>query len=114
MLQTMRRHDGIGLAAPQVGKVLRLFVVDVEWTRAKAVPKGYVFFNPELELGPDRVEAEEGCLSLPGEVAWVERSSTVRVSALGLDGKAFTLTAEGLFARAIQHENDHLEGRLIA
>lgn len=113
MLYTMRRADGIGLAAPQVGKLLRVFVVDIEWVRPKSAPKGLVFFNPSLELGRGASYAVEGCLSFPGAQVEVERAPSVRVTALGLDGKEFALDAEGLLARAIQHEADHLDGKTI-
>lgn len=114
MLRVMRTHDGIGLASPQVGKILRLFVVDIEWSRKKSAPKGYAFFNPVLSTSGPTVLFDEGCLSMPGVRIPVERPAYVQVEALGLDGRFFKLDAEGLLSRVIQHEYDHLDGVLIA
>jgi peptide deformylase len=113
MLRTMRRNQGIGLAAPQVGQTIRLFVVDLDYAETGKTAGGLVFINPELTLGLERETREEGCLSLPGTFPLVERTLTVHVSALNADGKPFELQAHGLMARCIQHEYDHLDGKVI-
>lgn len=108
MFDAMRRGHGIGLAAPQVGISKRLFVVDIEGDKKR------VFINPEILMtSPDLVDYEEGCLSFPGLYFGVQRSSVVSVQAFDEKGKAFTLEADGLLARVILHEYDHLEGKLF-
>jgi peptide deformylase len=105
MLDTMRAGKGIGLAAPQVGIPRRLFVVQI----AGDVPR--VFFNPKIvQQSVEIVKFEEGCMSLPGIYADVSRPAAIRVHAWNEKGKAFTLEADGLLARVIQHEYDHLRG----
>lgn len=105
MLETMLGAKGIGLAAPQVGVSRRLFVVQV----AEDIPR--VFINPEIvEESPDKMKYEEGCLSLPGIYADVNRPDAIRVKAWNEKGKPFTLDADGLLGRVIQHELDHLNG----
>lgn len=109
MFETMIDADGVGLAAPQVGVSLRFFVVD---TRREG--ERLAFFNPEIvETSDDSVPYEEGCLSVPGLYHDVMRPSRVTVHAQDINGKGFTLQASGLLARVIQHEYDHLEGRLF-
>jgi len=112
MLLTMMLEGGVGLAAPQVGKLLRLFVVDVDWVRGTKHSNPLVFINPVLE-GTGKQTSEEGCLSFPGALARTERFQTIRVSFLDLDGSKQSLEAEGRLAIAIQHEADHLEGKTI-
>ena len=108
MLRTLRRAAGIGLAGPQFGVQLRLFVVQLPDDKAR------VFVNPTiLEASPDTSWQEEGCLSIPGIYAEVERPNTVRVEAWNERGKRFDLDAHGLLARVVQHEYDHLEGILF-
>jgi peptide deformylase len=105
MLHTMHAGKGIGLAAPQVGISKRLFVVQI----AGDVPR--IFFNPKIvEQSGESVKFEEGCMSLPGIYADLWRPEVVRVHAWNEKGKAFTLEADGLLARVIQHEYDHLRG----
>lgn len=108
MIDTMYEANGVGLAAPQVGILKRIFVIDVydgEGAR--------IFINPEIiETSGEQVDSE-GCLSIPGEEGEVKRPSKVSIKALDLEGKEFTLEAEGLLARAICHENDHLNGVLF-
>ena len=105
MIETMRAGKGIGLAAPQVGILKRLFVVQV----ADDIPR--VFFNPKIvQESEETTKYEEGCLSLPGIYADVVRPAAIRVHAWNEKGKPFTLDAEGLLARVIQHELDHLYG----
>jgi peptide deformylase len=108
MLSTLAEARGLGLAAVQVGELVRVFV-----TR---VPKDgiRVFINPGiLETSIEQVDFEEGCLSIPGVNADVTRPASVRIQAWNERGRPFTMTAEGLFARVIQHEFDHLNGILF-
>ncbi len=108
MLQTMHEAKGIGLAGPQVGLMERLFVVHVP----DDAPR--VFINPRLvAVSPDQGPYEEGCLSIPGVYADVKRPLEVSVEAYDQQGRFFTLDADGVLARVIQHEYDHLEGVLF-
>ncbi len=108
MFETMEEADGVGLAAPQVGVSERLFVIDVR------DGKRWVFINPEIIGTSEECETvEEGCLSIPGIFSDVTRAARVTVQAQNLQGKPFTVEADGLFARAIQHELDHLNGVLF-
>lgn len=109
MYETMIKEDGIGLAAPQVNLLIRLIVIDLgeEFERLDLV-------NPVILEASDETEsANEGCLSIPGVYAPVERSAKLKVKAQDLTGESFTIEAEGLLARAIQHELDHLNGVLF-
>ena len=108
MADTMYEADGVGLAAPQVGILQRIFVIDVFDDHGLRV-----FINPEiLEVSGSQV-GEEGCLSVPGEAAEVERPNYVKVKALNEKGEEFILEGTELLARAILHENDHLNGKLF-
>jgi len=108
MFETMSEADGVGLAAPQVGVSLRLFVINIHGVEKR------VYINPQiLETSIETETSEEGCLSIPGVWHDVQRPARVNVQAQDLEGKAFTVKAEGLLARAIQHENDHLNGTLF-
>lgn len=112
MLKTMYESRGVGLAAPQVGVSKRLIVINV----AAAPDQGeeICLANPVIEKTTrESVEAEEGCLSLPGVTGLVRRFKTVTLRGLGMDGSEKTIEAEGMLARAAQHEVDHLEGILI-
>ncbi|MBB5226827.1 peptide deformylase [Treponema ruminis] len=105
MFQTMLDADGVGLAAPQIGDSRRYFVIisDDDVRR--------VFINPQIvSTSNDLCDYDEGCLSLPGFNETIKRPSKVTVQALNENGKPFTLSADGLLARIIQHEYDHLEG----
>lgn len=105
MFETMLEADGVGLAAPQIGDSRRYFVIisDDEVRR--------VFINPQIiGTSNDLCDYDEGCLSLPGFNEKIQRPSKVTVQALNENGKPFTLEADGLLARIIQHEYDHLEG----
>ena len=110
MLETMYAAPGRGLAAPQVGRLVRMFVMDVAWTAGDPAPM--VFVNPEVELLGDRVRGAEGCLSIPGPVTEVERAAQVRVRWTALDGTAHEAAFDGFAAICIQHEYDHLDGIL--
>lgn len=107
MFETMYLAKGIGLAAPQVGRSERIAVVDVD-------DNPLVLVNPEiLESSAKTAKAEEGCLSIPDVYGDVERPGTVRVRAMDLDGKTFEVEASELFGRCLQHEIDHLDGKLF-
>ena len=111
MIETMHAAPGIGLAAPQVGEPLRVCVVDLSvGRRATDV---HVLVNPELVSMHGLQLHEEGCLSVPGIEASVVRPARVRVRALDRQGHAREIEGEGLLARALQHELDHLDGRLF-
>jgi len=110
MFETMYAAPGIGLAATQVDYHKRLVVMDVSEDKSKPL----VFINPEIIERSGELEIEEGCLSVPGVFdSPTARSEKVRVRALGRDGKPFELEAEGLLAICIQHELDHLDGKLF-
>lgn len=111
MLAAMYAAPGIGLAAPQVGEALRLVVVDLQPDER---PEPMVLVNPEVvAAGEARAVREEGCLSLPGLYADVERPAVVRVRWRDLDGARREVEAEGLLAVCLQHEIDHLDGVLF-
>jgi peptide deformylase len=108
MFTTMIRGRGIGLAAPQVGISQRFFIVQIEGDKQR------VFINPEIIGTSSELENyEEGCLSIPGAYAKLERPAAVKVQAWNERGRPFTLEADGLLARVIQHELDHLQGVLF-
>lgn len=109
MLETMYDAPGIGLAASQVDVHQRIIVVDVSENRDDP----HAFINPELTLLGGEIETEEGCLSIPGFYEPVVRAECIRVNALDRDGASFEMEAEGLLAVCIQHECDHLEGKLF-
>lgn len=112
MIETMYWADGIGLAAPQVGIGLRIFVMDTQWHQSKrAEPK--TFINPSYEpVGDAKRKEVEGCLSLPGANEKVERWERVRVSGYTVKGEWHEMEVEGLAAACVQHECDHLDGKL--
>lgn len=109
MFETMYEAPGIGLAGAQVNIHKRLFVVDV--SEDKSEP--YVFINPEFVEKRGIEEMEEGCLSFPGVYASVKRANEVVIKAQDRHGEEFELEADGLLAVCIQHENDHIEGKLF-
>lgn len=106
MFETMYAAQGIGLAAPQVGRSERMFVCDVDGAR-------YTFINPELTLTEGSDKAEEGCLSIPEVFGEVTRAASVRMKGLDVEGNPFEVDATDLLARCLQHELDHLNGRLF-
>jgi len=107
MLETMEKNNGVGLAAPQIGKSLRLCVIRLD-------DKTYVLANPKITYKSWLKDiCEEGCLSFPGKFIPIQRHKKVRVKALDEKGEEFTLKAEGLLARALQHEIDHLDGKVF-
>jgi peptide deformylase len=109
MFETMYAAPGIGLAATQVNVHKRLLVLDVSESRKEP----HVFINPEILERQGVEETEEGCLSVPGIYDKVTRADRIRVRALDRDGKTFEFDAEGLLAVCIQHEIDHLDGKLF-
>jgi peptide deformylase len=126
MVETMYEADGVGLAAPQIGVALQLAVVDVSHAPElqsyfrvdgqEAVLKEWmplVFTNPDIETGRAREESNEGCLSFPGLRYQIKRPAQITARLTLLDGRVITVETDGLLARALQHETDHLHGRLF-
>ena len=126
MIETMHEANGVGLAAQQIGQALQLTVLDVspvedrpstlklngqQTEPERAMP--LVLINPEIKLGPELESGTEGCLSFPEITGEIERATSVSVVAQNLAGKKIELEADGLLARAIQHEVDHLNGVLF-
>jgi peptide deformylase len=112
MAETMYAAPGVGLAAPQIGVSKRLFIVDVA-TNDDEPSDLRVFINPEIIALEGDTTFNEGCLSFPGIREDIDRAERVTVRALDKDGKPFELEADGLLGIAIQHENDHLDGKLM-
>ena len=109
MAHTMYAAPGVGLAATQVDAHVRVIVIDVSETRDDLK----VFVNPQLVVSTGEIEREEGCLSVPDVYEKVRRAERVTVRALDANGASFELEAEGLLAVCIQHEMDHLEGKVF-
>ncbi len=109
MLETMYDAPGVGLAATQVNVHQRLLVADV----SDAHDQPRILVNPEILTREGRCMREEGCLSVPGEFAQVERFANIRVRAQDVEGRHFEFDADGLLAVCVQHEMDHLEGKLF-
>ena len=107
MIQTLRANTGLGLAAPQVGKNLRICVIEIE-------NELFVLINPEIKsLSKEKICSEEGCLSFPNKFLEINRHKRIKVKAIDANGKKQIIRARGLLARVIQHEIDHLDGVLI-
>lgn len=109
MLETMYEAPGIGLAASQVNVHQRLIVLDVSDEKSRP----HVLINPEIVEREGEVETAEGCLSIPGFYEPVCRSELIQVNAINRDGEPFSMEAAGILAVCIQHEMDHLEGKLF-
>jgi peptide deformylase len=109
LAETMYAAPGIGLAATQVDVHLRIITIDTSETRDQLL----TLINPEIVAAEGEQECEEGCLSVPGIYDKVMRAAKVKVRALGTDGEPFEIDAEGLLAVCIQHEMDHLEGKVF-
>ena len=109
MADTMYAAPGVGLAATQVDDHRRVIVIDISETHDQL----QVFINPEILVSNGTAACEEGCLSVPGIFEKVERAERITVRALDARGQSFTLDAEGLLAVCIQHEMDHLEGKVF-
>lgn len=127
MIETMYDANGIGLAAPQVGELVRMVVIDTrpkddsgrrykyeEMSELeKSVPQPLILINPEIVKGEGKTTFDEGCLSLPGYFETVERFETVEMKAFDVNGQEFVVRTDGLLAICMQHELDHLEGTLF-
>jgi peptide deformylase len=111
MAETMYAAPGVGLAATQIGELVQIFVIDVAGDDEPSELR--VFVNPEILESEGDIVWQEGCLSFPGVQEDIERAAKVRVRAKDRSGKTFELEAEGLLAVAIQHEYDHLQGKLM-
>ena len=109
MFETMYEAPGIGLAAPQVDVAMRVIAIDLSKDRNDPL----CLVDPEIRWAEGEMEYEEGCLSVPGVYDMVKRAERVRVSATDRDGRSREIEAEGLLAACIQHEIDHLDGRLF-
>lgn len=109
MAETMYQAPGIGLAATQINEAWRIIVIDISERRNQT----YIFINPDITYREGEQGREEGCLSVPGIYETVKRANRIRVRALDRDGKSFELEAEGQLAACIQHEIDHLEGKVF-
>jgi peptide deformylase len=109
MLETMYGARGVGLAASQVDVHRRLIVLDVSDTRDQPL----ILINPEIVSAEGRVPGEEGCLSVPGIYDKLERAARIKVRALDRNGESFEMEADGMLGVCIQHEMDHLEGKLF-
>jgi peptide deformylase len=111
MIETMYKANGVGLSAPQVGVSKRIIVVDTSPRQQNQ--SLIVLINPEIINSEGEIISEEGCLSLPGFITRLQRKQKVFVKGLDKNGKEIEIEAEGLLARAFQHEIDHLEGILL-
>ena len=109
MIDVMFRNKGVGLAAPQIGVPLRLFIISLDGDRETVK----VYVNPTVTPTGDLDTLDEGCLSVPNVYTKIRRYKQCKVTATGLDGNEFTEEAQGLYARALQHENDHINGVTI-
>lgn len=114
MVDTMYAANGAGLAAIQVGAPLRIFIIEGVVAGGAEADPPLVFINPELlSVSDESQTGDEGCLSFPGIFIPVKRGMRARVRATNIEGKAFEIEGTELFARALQHEGDHLTGRLL-
>lgn len=119
MKETLLHANGLGLAGPQVGYMRRLFICIDDRNQPEEIPENYQyqvldFINPEIvEKSEEQVEMYEGCLSFPGHNGAIKRSKHVKVKAQDRNGTWFTMEADDMLARCIQHENDHLDGVTI-
>lgn len=112
MKKIMKKNNGIGLAANQVGLNLAMFIIDENLAKKENVPSIYI--NPELNFySKETKESEEGCLSIPGVWLKIKRAKKVKIKAINERGEKFKFIAKGLLAFVLQHEYDHLQGKLI-
>lgn len=111
---TMIAYQGIGIASPQIGVPLKMFLIDAIVTEGNEEAAPWAFINPEIiETGSETEKNDEGCLSFPGIYVPIERPGRAKIRAMGMDGQIFELEGQELLARALQHENDHLTGKLM-
>ena len=112
LCDTMYAYDGVGIAAVQIGEPYKMFLVDARVAGREGDP--LAFINPEIiSVSADKDKSEEGCLSFPGIYVPIERPRQARLRAMGIDGQMFEAEGEGLFGRCMQHEFDHLTGKLM-
>ena len=114
LVDSMYAENGLGIAALQLGDPRRMFIVEPKLAGRAETDPPLAFINPEvLETSEEHQDSEEGCLSFPQVYIKVKRPMRCKVSALGLDGAVFEIEGEGLLARCLLHENDHLTGKLL-
>jgi peptide deformylase len=111
LVDTLKKAQGLGLSAVQIGVLKRVFIIDLSVVDINETLR--VFINPEIIKTEGDTEFEEGCLSFPGIYQKINRPERVKIRAMDLEGKTFEMEARGLIARAVQHEYDHLEGKLF-
>ena len=110
MIDTVKKADGIGLAAPQVGKSVKLIIIDLEKNGVPLI----VLYNPKIvSKGFKKIDVEEGCLSIPGVFGKVKRPKKVTIQAQNAEGKTLKFSDEAWISRVVQHEIDHINGKLI-
>jgi peptide deformylase len=113
MRMAMKEHNGVGLAANQIGQDLSIFIIDPELAKENELLSD-VFVNPEItEYSKDEDELEEGCLSIPQYYAPIKRAKKIKIKALNDKGEKVKFKARGFLARVLQHETDHLNGTVI-
>ncbi len=110
MIDTVRKAEGIGLAAPQVGRSVKVIIINLE---KNGVPIFPLYNARVMSKGFKKVEVEEGCLSIPGVYGMVKRPKKVKIQAQNMEGKKITFTDDGWISRVCQHEIDHIDGILI-
>jgi len=113
MAETMYAAPGVGLAAPQVGELKRVIVLDISWGKEGGEKELYQLVNPKIVERSGEIEWEEGCLSIPQFLQTMKRSKKIKVQALDKKGKEILVEGEDLLAVCLQHEIDHLDGKLI-
>jgi peptide deformylase len=114
LVDTMYAHNGLGIAAIQIGDPTRMFLVDPVLAGLAESDDPVAFINPAIVWTSEETEkSDEGCLSFPGIYVPVERPMRARVQAMGMDGQSFEVEADGLYARCLLHEHDHLTGQLL-
>jgi peptide deformylase len=114
LADTMYAANGAGIAAIQVGSFEKIYIVDAGVAGGRETDPPLVFINPEIvQLSEETITSDEGCLSFPDIFVPIKRSLRAKVRAMDLDGQLFEIEGEGLFARAMQHEGDHLNGKLL-
>src|SRR5262249_19374022 len=114
LVDSMHAENGLGIAALQLGDPRRMFIVEPKLAGRPEPDPPLAFINPEvIETSEEQQDSEEGCLSFPDIYIKVKRPMRCRVRAMGIDGKVFEIEGEGLLARCLLHENDHLTGKLL-